>query len=45
VQDLATHHNEGWVLMCYSEEPAASPSLQTFEQQCDTWLKSFRFNT
>ena len=44
VQILATHHNEGWVVMC-DQEPAASPSLQTFEQQCDTWLKSFRFNT
>jgi hypothetical protein len=44
VQVLATHHTDGWVVMCYSEQGKAGP-LPGLEQQCQRWLSSFRFLT
>jgi hypothetical protein len=41
-QVLATHKNEGWIVMCYSEEGKVGP-LPALEQQCERWLSTFRF--
>jgi hypothetical protein len=44
VQVLATHNNDGWVVMCYSELGKAGP-ISGLEQQCERWLSSFQLLT
>jgi hypothetical protein len=44
VQVLATHNNDGWVVMCYSELGKVGP-ISGIEQQCERWLSSFQFLT
>jgi hypothetical protein len=43
VQFLARHGDSGWVVQCFSGDGVAG-ALPGLEEQCATWLDSFRFD-